>query len=367
MSTYDLISANQPGTWNRVLERCGRFDSYHLLGYHLVAREHGEGEPYLFVFEDQGRCAALPLLLNPVAQVDGLSDSPDFDATSVYGYPGPISSVDPSDRGADEFRLQFQVAFLKAMDELHVVAFFARENPIINSSWLFAPIVDPTALGPTVAVDLTQPEEEQFRDYRRDHRRDVRQARRKGMVVREDPNFDRIEVFLDLYVETMDRTQAAAHYYFPLEYFLNLKRHLGDSVKLYFSELGGDVISAAMFLFSADVIQYHLSGTATSRLKCRGGVKLILDHVRRWGTQNGFRWFHLGGGTGAQQDSLFQFKAGFSNRLFQYRTFRCVFRPTTYRELVRRRQNRIGPNGLEGPTGDYFPAYRQTPYAARAA
>jgi hypothetical protein len=118
---------------------------------------------------------------------------------------------------------------------------------------------------------------------------------------------------------------------------------------------------------AGDVIQYHLSGTATDRLKCRGGTKLILDEVRKWGTQNGFRWLHLGGGAGAQQDSLFDFKAGFSHVRFSFQTARMVLRTETYHDLVRRRRRWLSRRGSVSVASGYFPEYRQTPLPARAA
>lgn len=368
MSAYDLVSVNQPGTWNRVLARCQPFDSYHLPGYHLVAREHGEGEPYLFVFEDQDRCAAFPLLVNAVAQVDGLNDSAYSDATSVYGYPGPVSSVDPAEGGADEFRLRFLASLHKAMDDLGVVAMFSRQNPMIDSSWVLAPLAETVVEGPTVAIDLRQPEESRLRQFRDNHRRDIRRARRDGLVVRHDAGFEQIAAFGKLYEETMNLRGAADYYYFPEQYFTNLKKHLGDAVRLYVAERGEDVVSGALFLVCGGIIQYHLGGRAARFRECRGAIKLIFDEVSAWGAREGLSWLHLGGGLGSKKDSLFQFKAGFSKTHLQYRAFRLVFQPRAYRQLVRRREEWVRQNGLESPSDDFFPAYRRPAiYHARVA
>jgi lipid II:glycine glycyltransferase (peptidoglycan interpeptide bridge formation enzyme) len=248
-----------------------------------------------------------------------------------------------------------------------VITLFVRQNPLIDSSWTFSSMAEVQSLGPTVAVDLRQPEEEQRRQIRENHRRDIRRARREGVVVREDPDFRRIDLFRKIYIETMDHAQAAEYYYFPRHYFTDLKEQLGDAAKLCFAEQEGNVVSGALFLVTGDIIQYHLGGRAAAFRGCRGSIKLIFDEVRAWGIRNGCRWLHLGGGRGAQEDSLFDFKAGFSRLRFSFQTARLVCRAETYRHLVDRRQRWLDRNGCVGSPGEYFPAYRKRPRTARAA
>lgn len=366
MAEFELISLNRPGAWQGALERCGPYDTYHLPGYHAVAEALGEGEPRLFVFSDGDRCAALPFLLRSVNEVEGLEDSGCRDAVSAYGYPGLVSSVSRLDSGADQYRRGFQAALAEAMESLDVVSLFVRQNPMIDSSWMFSPMVSPVALGATVAIDLLQPEDEQLRQIRNDHRRDIRRARREGLVVRQDRGFEHLDAFRQLYVETMDAVGASDAYYFPREYFIALKEQLPGRVKLYVAEQDGKITSGALFLVSNNIIQYHLSGRATAFRHRRGTSKLILDEVRAWGTRNGHAWLHLGGGTGGRRDSLFSFKAGFSNKLLEFQTASLLFQPRSYRQLVERRRRWAKEMGHEVADGHFFPAYRK-PARRRAA
>ena len=366
MTHARLIPVNQTAVWLDALAQCGPYDTYHLPAYHALAAGQGEGEPHLFFFEDQGRCAALPFLLRPLAAVEGLEGSRHRDAASAYGYPGLLASVNRNDATADAFRAGFQAALREAMADLNVVSFFGRQNPLIDTAWLFLPMAETTRPGPTVAVDLALPEEEQVDSMRRDHRYDVRRARKTGMLVKEDFHSLHVDTFRRLYEETMDRAGAAKYYYFSPEYFTKINELLRGNVKLLFSEQGGNVISGAMFLLTGNIIQYHLSGTATRSLKCRGGMKVLLDEVRVWGSRNGFRWLHLGGGLGAHEDSLFQFKAGFSTTRFQFETARLVLQPKLYHELTRKRQRWIDSENRTAPPDRFFPAYRH-PGKRRAA
>ena len=361
MAQFRLIPIDQPTVWDRAVVRCGRHDTYHLAGYHRLAEQAGEGEPYLLFFEDAGRTAALPFLRRAVANVPGLDHRPDADATSVYGYPGIVTAMRQSDAAAERFRSRFQASLGEVLAELGAVVFFTRQNPLIDTSWMLCPMAQLTTAGPTVAIDLRQSEEEQLRQFRSNHRRDIRRAQREGIVVREDPFFERIGQFRRLYHETMDRVGARDHYYFPDEYFTRLKKNLPQAARLVFCERDGQIISGALFLVTDRIIQYHLGGTATQHQDCRGAIKLIFNHMRAWGTRNGMSWLHLGGGLGAREDSLFRFKAGFSKTHFQFQTASLVLKPAVYQGLIRFRQQWNRRNGHHLSEEECFPEYRRLP------
>ena len=359
MSSYRLISVDERTLWDEALARCGEYDSYHLPGYHAVANRQGEGEPLLFFFEHKRGCAALPLLIRSVGQAAGLECCRHSDAVSAYGYPGLLSSVEAGNRSAGSFRRQFAHTFCQAMERLGLVSIFVRQNPTIDSSWLFSSLGEVTTRGPAVAIDLRRPEEEQLAAMRHGHRSDLRRARNSGMTVYEDADFDEIGVFGRLYEETMDRVGAASSYYFPMAYYENLRRQMAEKVKLLFCERDGRIIGGAMFLLSMNVIQYHLSGTATAHLGERGASKLILDEMRIWGAENGFKWLHLGGGFGAREDSLFRFKSGFSKTRLSFVTVKMVIRSGAYRQLLGLREQWDRKNGMTASGDDFFPEYRR--------
>src|SRR5207244_3424133 len=90
----------------------------------------------------------------------------------------------------------------------------------------------------------------------------------------------------------------------------------------------------------------------------RSPTGLIFDAVRFWARENGARVFHLGGGVGSKEDSLFHFKAGFSGRRHGFGTWRWVIVPEVYRELCDERVRLARLDGLAPVSADYFPAYR---------
>jgi hypothetical protein len=73
--------------------------------------------------------------------------------------------------------------------------------------------------------------------------------------------------------------------------------------------------------------------------------------VAVWGSENGYKILHLGGGVGSNEDGLLAFKKSFYRK--DLRTFHIgkkIFITDTYNELVQMRDKNIESN--------FFPKYR---------
>ncbi|MGQ9505311.1 MAG: GNAT family N-acetyltransferase [Thermogutta sp.] len=359
-----LIRPYQRQAWQDVLLRCRFYDTYHLPEYHLAVRDVDEGEPLLIAFEHGPYVAAIPLLIRDVGRVPELAGMSWKDASSAYGYPGLLTNCSPNDPQADEFRTVWQGSFAQVLRNLNVVTVFVRQHPLIQTAWMWQELGIVKPLGQTVVLDLRRSESEQYRMMRENHRRDLRKAAAIGMRVVEDVPLERLKVFIALYEATMRAVDASSYYFFPDSYFEALRHQLRGRVKLFFAELRDEVVAGMLFFHCGKVIQYHLGGSDPALGRVRAmGTKLIIDTVRRWGSENGFHWLHLGGGLGARQDSLFLFKAGFSELRCDHHVVNYVVDPEVYKELLRRR---FGGETPESSTNGWFPAYR-CPVVRRAA
>src|SRR5215204_4411370 len=76
----------------------------------------------------------------------------------------------------------------------------------------------------------------------------------------------------------------------------------------------------------------------------------------RCAAASGARVFHLGGGVGGREDSLFQYKAGFSDRRHEFTTWQWIVDEITYDRLCRERDGQAGSREVDSA---YFPAYRR--------
>jgi hypothetical protein len=100
-----------------------------------------------------------------------------------------------------------------------------------------------------------------------------------------------------------------------------------------------------------------LGGTRDAFLKFSPD-RLVVDAERLWAKEMSARVFHLGGGAGAQKDSLFHYKAGFSDRRHTFRTWSWIIRPDIYEELSASAARRNAAHRLRAASLQYFPAYR---------
>jgi hypothetical protein len=67
----------------------------------------------------------------------------------------------------------------------------------------------------------------------------------------------------------------------------------------------------------------------------------------------GLEYLHLGGGVGGRDDdSLFQFKAGFSKERFTYRTWQYISDMEIYKEICRQKNIHFEHEN------NFFPLYR---------
>jgi hypothetical protein len=374
-------------------------DIYQHPAYLWAAAVHEGGEPVAFFAQNDAGSILVPLLLRDIPGTDRQ------DATSPYGYPAPVwSAADPT---------PYLAAFFDALREREIVSAFLRLHPLLPGVGDLAAHAEPrepvassrVEHGPTVWLHRgrtgpgdTQDGDTQDGDLhagdllertRPDHRSDIRRLMREGYRVelhRPDA-LGVMDAFCDVYTATMDRVNASPFYYFSDEYFEAWTTALADHADLALVRDGsGEVAAAGLFTRYQRWMQFHLSGTADAH-RTYAPTKLMLHRMRdaewtatqRTGGADSTRRerepaiLHLGGGLNAATDSLFDFKAGFSDRRALFFTWRIIADPSAYASLVRdHASSRQPPNGTarSGPppnrdaasaglSGGFFPAYRR--------
>ncbi len=337
----------QDPRWMRFLQQTPH-DFYHLPGYlELSARVEG-GTPVAFFAEDGAAAFLAPLLLSPLP--DGLNNGGWQDALTPYGYPTPLISP-----FANEALLQhFLEEYIRVCSEQQIVTTFFRLHPLLSLSeqslQLFGQLVEH---GETVSIDLSKSEDQLWSDTRRDHRAGIRKLHKNGFFAAVD-DWQLLDQFVLIYQSTMERLSARAFYSFSHEYFYALRDALGNDFHLCtVMSPEGEMAAAGVFTTTSGIVQFHLSGTASAYRKV-APTKLMLHHMRLWGKEAGHRVFHLGGGLGAARDSLFEFKAGFSDRRHTFYTYRMVADRPQYRDLVARWRQQFG----DAIDPNFFPEYR---------
>jgi lipopolysaccharide/colanic/teichoic acid biosynthesis glycosyltransferase len=273
--------------WDATLTELGHADAYSLRGYLEAACAVSGGSPQLLRVGD----TTFACIVSPIPGSD-LTD-----VSSAYGYGGPL--------GADD---GFWPAYEEWCLQSGVVSTFVRFHPLAENhrrapqDMTLERLAD-TCSWPLQGGDL-------FESMHRHHRRVVRKARRRlDARVVESPST--LESFAALYEETMRRRNAGEFYFFPAEYWERLCAGLQDRL-VVFEVLDNDAVYAAILcLGSAPWLHYHLGGSS-DRARSDGANHLLMLTAAEWGRERGFTEFHLGGGVGGREDSLWEFKHRFA-------------------------------------------------------
>jgi serine/alanine adding enzyme len=189
--------------WDSLAADLAGGDTYTLAAYHEVSallEPPGTRPVFLHVHSADGDIA-LPLLLRP------LPDGHGWDATTPYGYGGPLSR-NARDAGA----------FGRALDAWArrngVVSTFLRLHPILDNARLVPRTAELVELGSTAAWDVS-PGRDLMSHMHAHHRRSARRAAQAGLQVTVIPDPHSLEGFRKLYEATMRRQEAAPFFFFP--------------------------------------------------------------------------------------------------------------------------------------------------------
>jgi hypothetical protein len=287
-----------------------------------------------------------PLIVRPIG------DGPESDAISPYGYPGlaPPDSV-----------RTFHAYTRKSAN--------APEGPAGDVAGATPPPLDPAsvdfsatglvsvflrhALGPAPLAGATERNLVQIADpalppkSRPSDRRQVRRNLEAGYALSLVPGAETTPAqragFLDLYEQTMRRTEAARHYFFAAAYFDLILA--AERTWLALAQAPDGALAAASIAVVSDgYLHYYLSGSADSHLSdspMKNILALLIDHAATLALP-----LNLGGGI-VPGDALEEFKRGFANRQEPFLTSELICDPKTYAHLSTGRE-----------AGTFFPAYR---------
>ncbi|WP_229071129.1 GNAT family N-acetyltransferase [Actinoplanes sp. DH11] len=328
--------------WKETLQHVGH-DMYHVPEYVVLdARLYG-GAPAAFCFEQDGHRLLIPLIVRSVP------GSELRDAISPYGYPGPVSDAAPEDTA---FWERACAAFVATLHAEGIVSAFVRMHPLLGAP---VPAMRQAGTvvhhGETVSMDLTVSLEEMWGQTRSDHRNHINRARRAGTRVIFD-DWDRLGEWVEVYHDNMRRVGAGDYYFFTREHLAALHDAVGDRMHLAVALEGDEVVGGNTFFEYDGIATGYVS--STRRAPKRYADEMLYDEVRRWCKERGDEVFHLGGGKGGSNDSLFSYKAGFSPRRHPFHTWRVIASPAAYRALVREHRPQADPDDVTA----MFPAYR---------
>ena len=344
----ELLGVNE-SRWQEHLQTL-RHDVYHVPEYISFATRHETpGEPVAIVATEGDRAMLVPLIVRPI-DVEGLRLPGARDAITPHGYSGPIGG-----QGDLDFLARATAAIRDQLAAQNIVSVFIRMHPLLSPAPprpLIGTIVDH---GESVSIDLSISDDAHWHQTRENHRRGINKAQRAGYRARVDASLERLNDFVRIYQESMERIGAAAYWRLGQAYFTDLFESLGPRLHLLVVEWDGDLAAGCLMTETCGIVEYHLAGTATAHVSA-SPTKLLIHFARSWAKERGDSVLHLAGSS-RPRDSLSYFKVGFSPLRHAVSSWRMVTDPPSYDALTGE-WSRLAGVPSDGPDG-FFPAYRK--------
>lgn len=352
-----LILFQQKEEWDKLVTSFSNQDIYYSHGYVEAFMLHGDGNPLLIYCEInkmRGLYVAMQRDLSMLPWTEGKIQSGKwFDLATPYGYGGWIFEGDVNAQNMETFYAEYKEFMLNH----NYVSNFVRYSPVIKnaeSMKLVSKVID---LGKTISIDLGS-EELIWQNIKSKNRNMIRKALKNGVTIEHcKPTMSIMTTFKRIYDETMRNDNAIDYYFFKEPFYQSIVDSLADNTEVFYAVLDGEIIAISIILLCNGMMHYHLSGTMSEYRK-HAPTNLLLYEAALWGCRNGFKVFHLGGGVGSGEDSLYKFKAAFNrNSDCHFSIGQEVFNIGMYNQLIDWRKEKE-PNFI--CDASFFPAYRQS-------
>jgi hypothetical protein len=335
--------------WRTIYNLFKEIDVLYLPEYGKLFYLHGDGEPFLFVYyQSEKDIVIYPFLKRSLRQVSGLQDLEKnlFDITSPYGYGGYLPSSSKVNMG------KFFSCFHNYCHDNNIISEFVRFHPILENIKYVLENINIKFANETIYMDLNDEIENIWHNMAPRCRNAIRKAIKNDVRIIWDKDFSNIDIFINLYKETMNRLGAGKYYFFTTNWFYNLIKLLKNNVALFHASYKGNIISSALFTYNKNIINYFLTG-ALQEMRHLSVNNLLLYEVSLWARRMGIRFFHLGGGY-RLNDSLYLFKKSFSSLRKQYFIGNVIHDQQNYEYICNLKyQNKNYDNRI-----NFFPLYR---------
>lgn len=335
---------NQAKEWDELVHSFANYDVYYLSGYVKAFQIHGDGEPQLFYYNENG-LRGIYVYMKRKTAIEGV-----YDSITPYGYGGFLLEGDESEENIKSL----WKAYVEKMKSENIVDNFVRYHPVLANAIPMKVCSDVIDLGKTVSMDLSS-EDVIWKNIHSKNRNMIRKAEKNGIVIKHGQGLELFDDFIKIYNATMDKDNADPYYYFKPEFYKSIHEDLNDNYEMFWAEYEGKIIAMSIMIFANGRLNYHLSG---SDLQYRNLApsNLLLYKAAMWGMEKGMNTFHLGGGVGSGEDNLYKFKIAF-NRFSdcQFSIAKHVFDNEKYDELVAERASCDAEFDKESK---FFPLYR---------
>lgn len=348
-----VITLDESNKWDSIVKSFSNYDVYYLSGYTKAFKLHGDGEPTLIYYHDEEIRAINVVMIRDIAMDKNFNDKLEiqsvFDITTSYGYGGFIIEGTPNESSINKLNEEYS----DYCRSRNIISEFVRFHPVLENSKVNSEIYGVIDLGKTITINLTS-KEQIWNDLSSKNRNVIRKAIKSGVEIYWGRSPELIDEFIPLYNATMNKDDATDYYYFNEEFYKSVLEDLRYNSLIFYALYDQKVISMSMILFGNENMHYHLSASDKEHQNL-AATNLLLYEVACWGSENGYKLFHLGGGLGSKEDSLFKFKKAFNKDSKTYFSIgKKIFDQEKYHELTKIREKNFNNTNTS-----FFPQYRK--------
>ncbi len=337
--------------WNEIIETSFQehSDVYFNFEYFELYSKYYDVKPEGIFWEDDNVKIFWSHLIRNLHKIEPLKKYNYKDFITPYGYGGPLIYPKNNQKGDVQKSIQkFFKDYYNWAQANNYICEFIRFHPILENWKYLKGIIEVNYINDVVAIDLTESIEQIWRNMSKNTRYYSKKVQEEfeDIIIIKNPSKNEIDEFVSLYNETMDKNKASKKYYFSIDF---IKDHFKLGTLLIYCKNKDNVLgSSAMFLKGSKMMHYHLSAT-NYNFKISPTRAILWSAINR-AKESGLKWFHLGGGR-AENDSLFQFKKGFSKIIFPFHIGKIIFNNKVYDELT-------SLNSFSKQNPNFFPLYR---------
>lgn len=345
LKTYSLQQASE---WDNIIDSFKQRDAYYYSGYQTAFMLHGDGEPTLFYFENEKARAVNVVMRRDISKsglFENLEENKYFDLATPYGYGGFIIE--------GEYCQELEKEYAGFCKENLIISEFVRFHPVLKNSKILSNMYEISELGSTITIDISD-KETIWENFSSKNRNVIRKAQKEGVAVQYGNTEELFDSFIEMYNKTMERNEASSYYYFEKNFYDSIRKDFKDNSLLFYALYQNKIIAMSIILFANRGIHYHLSAFNTEYSN-KAPTNLLLYEAACWGSEKGYKTFHLGGGVGSKEDSLYSFKKAFNKSSdTSFSIGKKIFDKEIYDKLVglRKKSDNFNPDSI------FFPLYR---------
>ena len=341
-----VITINEEQKWDKIVRSFTNYDVSYLSGYAKAFQFIGDGEPFLFYYDDGSTKAINVVLRRDIALAEPfikiLPINTWFDLSTPYGYGGFWIDGENYKAVNDAYE-----AYCKSNG---FVSEFVRFNLFSGYQSHFNGLSKTHTLNVVRSLEISL--DDMFKDFEHNVRRNLKKANEAGVRAEIDLTGKRLDDFLEIYYGTMERTGAKKSFFFSKGFFQMIKSMEGNYVYIHaFYE--DKIVSTALFLYDNENCYSFLGGTKQDYFAFYPNYYLNYEAFK-WAKYKGLKRFVLGGGYG-NDDSIYRYKKSFApNGICDFYIGKKIYDDEKYRKLIeiRTEEGSFDKNTL------FFPAYR---------